>query len=99
MSVRRAIFANSRRSYSATARVSFAEEAEGPKYLTVNFCTPHEAIFVKKLIQRVTVPGEGGNVGLTFGHTPMICQLKPGVMTFTHTDVCNNITVIKSNHS
>lgn len=88
MFVRRSIFSVSRRAYSATGRASFAEDLEGgPRHLTVNFCTPHESIFVKKQVEKVTVPGEGGDVGLTFGHSPMICQLKPGVLTFSYIDV------------
>ena len=92
--MRRAILTSTRRAYSATSRAAFAEEIEGPKYLTVNFCTPHESIFVNKLFERVTVPGEGGDVGLTFGHTPMICQLKPGILTFSNTDVSIIIIII-----
>jgi ATP synthase, Delta/Epsilon chain, beta-sandwich domain len=85
--MRRAIFTSSRRAYSASCRASFAEELDGPKHLTVNFCTPHESIFVKKQVEKVTVPGEGGDVGLTFGHSPIICQLKPGLLTFSYIDV------------
>lgn len=92
MSIRRSIFSASRRAYSATGRASFAEEADGPKHLTVNFCTPHESIFVKKEVDRVTVPGEGGDVGLTFAHSPIICQLKPGIMTFSYVDVSLALT-------
>jgi ATP synthase, Delta/Epsilon chain, beta-sandwich domain len=85
--MRRAIFNSSRRAYSASCRASFAEELDGPKHLTVNFCTPHESIFVKRQVERVTVPGEGGDVGMTFGHSPIICQLKPGILTFSNVDV------------
>ena len=87
MSIRRSIFSVSKRAYSATSGASFAAEIEGPKYLTVNFCTPHESIFVKKQIEKVTVPGEGGDVGMTFWHSPVICQLKPGLLTFSYIDV------------
>lgn len=84
--MRRSFLTSTKRAYSASSRVS-AEALDAPKYLTVNFCTPHESIFVKKLVERVTVPGEGGDVGLTFAHNPMICQLKPGFLTFSHVDV------------
>ena len=93
--MRRSFLSSTKRAYSATSRASFAEPSDGVKYLTVNFCTPHESIFVNKLVERVTVPGEGGDVGLTFAHNPIICQLKPGFLTFCHVDVSLQLSSTK----
>eukprot|EP00596_Hydrurales_sp_CCMP1899_P010688 CAMPEP_0119034956 /NCGR_PEP_ID=MMETSP1177-20130426/1962_1 /TAXON_ID=2985 /ORGANISM="Ochromonas sp, Strain CCMP1899" /LENGTH=145 /DNA_ID=CAMNT_0006992799 /DNA_START=117 /DNA_END=554 /DNA_ORIENTATION=+ len=52
--------------------------------LVINFCTPHQAIYVDKIVDKAIVPGEGGEYGITAGHSPIISQLKAGLVTFIH---------------
>jgi F0F1-type ATP synthase epsilon subunit len=35
----------------------------------------------------IILPGEGGEYGVTAGHSPIISQLKPGVVSVIHTGV------------
>ena len=36
------------------------------------------------VVEKVILPGEDGEYGVTAGHSPMICQLQPGVVTVVH---------------
>jgi len=84
----------SKRLYSSTAR-RFAEAASSAPAtaLVLNFVTPHAPIMNKKTIASVTIPGEAGEYGVTVGHSPIISQLQPGIVTITHTGVINNYFV------
>lgn len=37
-------------------------------------------------MDKVLLPGESGEYGVTVGHSPVISQLKPGVVTVIHTN-------------
>jgi len=53
--------------------------------LTLNLVTPHQPIYAKKVVDKVLLPGEAGEYGVTLGHSPVISQLKAGVVTVIHT--------------
>ena len=76
-----------RRAYSSSARALAESGVASSKLLTINFCTPHQPVFKKKAVQRVTVPGADGEYGVTFGHRALISQLKAGVVAVTHENV------------
>lgn len=82
-----------KRLYSSTAR-RFAEAASSAPAtaLTLNFVTPHAPIISNKAVSSVTIPGEAGEYGVTVGHSPIISQLQPGIVTITHTGVNNFFT-------
>ena len=65
----------------------FAESATGAPAtaLTLNFSTPHQSVYKGKVVDKVLLPGETGEYGVTVGHSPIISQLKPGVVTVIHT--------------
>eukprot|EP01033_Poteriospumella_lacustris_P016989 gene16989-12158_t len=76
-------------SAKASSRVlsrGFAQAAEAAPatQLTLNFVTPHTPIYTKKVVSQVIVPGAAGEFGLTAGHSPIISELKPGVVTVIH---------------
>lgn len=88
----RSVFSVSRRAIHASSRIlSTAEGTSAVGAFIVNFCTPHQSILVKKTIDKIVVPGEAGEFGITFGHTPIISQLKPGVVTIMHIGVSSRI--------
>ena len=88
MSFSRSILAVSRRAYTASVRRTFAADAApSSASLVINFCTPYSPIFSDKVVDKVILPGEDGEYGVTAGHSPMISQLKPGVVTVMHANV------------
>lgn len=60
----------------------FATEA-APTKLTLNFAVPHKSFFKGRKVDRVTIPGVAGVMGIEVNHIPTIAQLKPGVVTIT----------------
>jgi F0F1-type ATP synthase epsilon subunit len=62
-----------------------AEAAGSSSQLTLNFSTPHTPIHVKKTVSQVILPGGNGEYGVTAGHSPIISELKPGIVTVIHT--------------
>jgi F-type H+-transporting ATPase subunit delta len=52
--------------------------------LTLNFCLPHDAVYVGKSVEQVIIPGAEGEYGVTAGHSPIASQLKPGVLQILH---------------
>jgi ATP synthase F1 epsilon subunit len=72
---------------AATGRRWFAESstAAPATALTLNLCTPHQALIKGKVVDKVLLPGETGEYGVTVGHSPLISQLKPGLVTVIHT--------------
>jgi F-type H+-transporting ATPase subunit delta len=66
---------------------SFAEAAAASAQLTLNFSTPHTPIHVKKTVDKVILPGAAGEYGVTAGHSPIISELKPGVVQVVHVGV------------
>ena len=55
---------------------SFATEGSGASAMKLSLCTPHETIYHDKVIDKVILPGEQGEYGVTVGHSPIISQLK-----------------------
>lgn len=70
--------ASSTRAFTTT-RASL-EEAEEATKVTLNFATPSEPLFDAEEIDLVQIPGITGEYGITAGHTPIISELKPGVV-------------------
>jgi len=54
-----------------------------PAKLTLNLLAPHTAIFSKKLVDQVIVPGADGMFGILPGHVPTISELRPGTVEVT----------------
>lgn len=71
----------------ALQRRGFAESttAAPATAMTLNLCTPHQTLYKSKVVDKVLLPGETGEYGVTMGHSPIISQLKPGVVTVIHT--------------
>lgn len=77
-----------KRLYSSTARRLAESASSAPATaLTLNFCTPHAPIISNKTVSMVMIPGEAGEYGVTVGHSPIISQLQPGIVTVIHTGV------------
>ena len=65
-----------------------AAEATGPaSQLVLNFTTPHTPIYNKKVVDTVILPGSAGEYGITANHSPIISELRPGVVTVVHQGV------------
>mmetsp|Transcript_45484 Transcript_45484/g.105459 ORF Transcript_45484/g.105459 Transcript_45484/m.105459 type:complete len:156 (+) Transcript_45484:74-541(+) len=60
----------------------FAAESTGASNrLLLTMCSPREAIYHKKPVDSVTVPGTEGTFTVTNNHSLIVSQLKPGVIT------------------
>lgn len=70
-----------RRGFAAPAAATAAAQ------LVLNFTTPHAPVYAKKTVEVVSIPGAAGEYGVTAGHSPIISELKPGVVTVVHTGV------------
>ena len=68
------------RSYSSSVRRT-AEAAAPAAAMTLNFVTPHSVVYLNKRVEKVMIPGDGGEFGITAGHAALISQLKAGVVT------------------
>ena len=51
-----------------------------PDKLTLNLACPHQVVHKGKKVGLVTLPGVIGEFGVTAGHTPIIAELKPGLL-------------------
>mmetsp|Transcript_40218 Transcript_40218/g.54705 ORF Transcript_40218/g.54705 Transcript_40218/m.54705 type:complete len:164 (-) Transcript_40218:352-843(-) len=67
---------------SASAVRAFSDAA--PAGMTLNLNVPHMSIYSGKSVDKVIIPGVEGEYGVTEGHTPIISQLKPGVLSIVH---------------
>jgi F-type H+-transporting ATPase subunit delta len=54
--------------------------------MTLNFNLPHEKIYAGITVDSVIIPGAAGEYGVTADHTPIVAQMKPGVLTIMHSD-------------
>mmetsp|Transcript_67790 Transcript_67790/g.153297 ORF Transcript_67790/g.153297 Transcript_67790/m.153297 type:complete len:156 (-) Transcript_67790:227-694(-) len=60
----------------------FATDATGiTNRLLLTMCSPGEAVFIKKPVDSVTVPGTEGTFTVTNNHSLIVSQLKAGVIT------------------
>lgn len=76
-----------RAAYTSSARACAEPAAASSAQLVINFCTPHAPIHNKKVVDQVILPGAAGVYGITQGHSPLISQLEPGVVTVIHVGV------------
>merc|ERR1719221_2047991 len=59
----------------------FAEATGVTNRLLLTMCSPGEAVFLKKPVDSVTVPGTEGTFTVTNNHSLIVSQLKAGVVT------------------
>lgn len=69
------------------ARRAFSDAPAAPTSMVLNFCTPHNSLYFGKEVEKVTLPGEMGEFGVTMNHSPIISQLRPGVVQIIHSGV------------
>lgn len=62
-------------------RAFSSSEAATQKKLLLSFAAPHASLFYREAVESVTLPGASGEYGVTVGHSPVVEQLKPGVVT------------------
>jgi hypothetical protein len=62
-------------------------EAVASAQLTLNFNTPHAPVYKQKVVESVILPGSAGEYGVTANHSPIISELRPGVVTVLHSGV------------
>lgn len=77
------MLSSSRVAIRSLARRAFATDAaaaSAPTKVTLNLNTPYESFFKNAQVDLVQIPGLVGEYGVTAGHTPIIAQLKPGVI-------------------
>nr|CCA27041.1 ATP synthase subunit delta' putative [Albugo laibachii Nc14] len=48
--------------------------------ITLNLSTPYQCFFKETQVDLIQIPGAVGEYGVTAGHTPIISQMKPGVI-------------------
>mmetsp|Transcript_23794 Transcript_23794/g.73229 ORF Transcript_23794/g.73229 Transcript_23794/m.73229 type:complete len:161 (+) Transcript_23794:54-536(+) len=58
------------------AKRAFSEAAK----MSLSVTAPHEAICFQEPVESVTLPGAAGEYGVTAGHSPLVEELKPGVV-------------------
>ena len=75
------------RSFHASSRVLADAAAAASSGMVLNFCTPHTPIYTSHQVDKVMLPGEIGEYGITAGHSPLISQLKAGIVSIQHVDV------------
>ena len=63
--------------------LSTAAASSGPE-LKLTFTTPHNPIYVDKVVAGLSLPGEQGYYGVLANKTPVIGQLQPGLVTVYH---------------
>ncbi|CAH0484561.1 unnamed protein product [Peronospora farinosa] len=61
---------------TATDQVSTSSSTK----VTLNLTTPYQAFYKSAEVDLVQIPGVIGEYGVTAGHTPVLAQLKPGVI-------------------
>lgn len=71
----------------AMGRRMFSDAVAPATVMTLNFVTPHASVYKGKQIDKLTLPGEMGEYGITVGHSPIISQLRPGVVSVQHIGV------------
>lgn len=66
---------------------SFSTAAPTGSQMVLNLVTPYATIFSEKVVDRVVLPGAAGEYGVTVNHSPLISELKPGVVAVQHVGV------------
>jgi hypothetical protein len=85
-STTRSSLLSSRCQASRYAFLSTEVEGASAGVMTLNFNLPHESIYSGAKVTQVIVPGAAGEYGVTSDHTPIIAQLKPGVLQILFPD-------------
>lgn len=49
--------------------------------LSLSFAAPHTSLYYKEPVDSVTLPGASGEYGVTAGHSRVVDELKPGVVS------------------
>lgn len=64
-------------------RRSFASDSASaiPEKLNLNLSAPSGSIYADKQVDMVVIPGLVGEYGVTAGHSPIMAQMKPGVIS------------------
>jgi len=79
---------NTSRRLFRTSAFRAAEEAgadaAAATKVNLTLATPSGAVYENTPVDLVSVPGMEGEFGITAGHTPIISQMKPGVITVHH---------------
>jgi F-type H+-transporting ATPase subunit epsilon len=71
----------SRALHTSVRRAAAAEGAAATATkVTLNLTTPYQAYYQNAEVELVQIPGVEGEYGVTARHTPIISQLKPGVI-------------------
>ncbi|CAM9466090.1 unnamed protein product [Heterosigma akashiwo] len=52
--------------------------------MKLNFNLPHQTLYAEKNVKMVLIPGVEGEYGVTAGHSPLVSELKPGVVQIIH---------------
>merc|ERR1719400_2962272 len=65
----------------AARMLRFAEATGVTNRLLLTMCSPSEAVYVKRPVDSVTVPGTEGTFTVTNNHSLIVSQLKAGVIT------------------
>jgi len=73
-----------KRAYSSSGRAQAEPAVAGSVNFVINFCTPHAPVYSNKVVDSVTLPGAAGEYGVSYGHSPIISQLEPGVVSVIH---------------
>jgi F-type H+-transporting ATPase subunit delta len=67
--------------HTTARRAAAAEGAQATATkVTLNLNTPYQSFFNNAQVDLVQIPSVDGEYGVTAGHTPIISQLKPGVI-------------------
>ena len=74
-------------SIATVGRRAFSDAPAAATVMTLNFTTPHSAVYTNKEVSKVTLPGEMGEFGVTMNHSPIISQLRAGVVQIEHLGV------------
>ncbi|HYN84974.1 MAG TPA: F0F1 ATP synthase subunit epsilon [Pyrinomonadaceae bacterium] len=60
--------------------------------LQLDVITPERRL-ISETVDSVTVPGAGGELGILPGHTPLISQLRTGVLSYTQSGATRRLLV------
>ena len=74
-------------SIATVGRRAFSDAPAAATVMTLNITTPHSAVYTNKEVSKVTLPGEMGEFGVTMNHSPIISQLRAGVVQIEHLGV------------
>mmetsp|Transcript_40015 Transcript_40015/g.58852 ORF Transcript_40015/g.58852 Transcript_40015/m.58852 type:complete len:173 (+) Transcript_40015:232-750(+) len=84
---RQGIVSSLRRQVRVTGFRSFSSESgDASGDMTLNFNLPHETIYEGAKVKQVIVPGATGEYGVTADHSPIVAQMKAGVLQIMHAD-------------